>query len=157
MIGVRTLGYLNVQRQKDAKILFKGNRYAAAVYLMGYAIEYALKRSICQRLGFENGFPELKAEFGNYSSQVAVFNASNAGLQLTQLRQIKNHDLKELLGFSGIDENIIDQYHDDWVIVCEWNPEDRYKIRRYSINKCRIFLKSARIILNQIKKFNHYE
>jgi hypothetical protein len=114
MIGVRTLNYLNAQSKKDATVLFEGSRYGAAVYLMGYAIEYALKRRICLDLEFNLGFPELNSEFSKYSSQVAAYNAVNKGKQLNQLRQIKNHRLGELLSFSGMEKRIRDNYFEYW-------------------------------------------
>lgn len=157
MIGLRNLSHLNTQRQKDARILFKGNRYAATVYLMGYALEYALKKRICLHLGFNNGFPEFNEEFVNYRSQIATFNATNSGVQLIQLRQIKNHKLDELLLFSGIQDTINEGLHKNWQEVKDWNPENRYKIQRYSKAKCRRFIKSARAILIQIKKINNEE
>jgi hypothetical protein len=151
MIGLRNLSHLNTQRQKDARILFKGNRYAATVYLMGYALEYALKRRICLHLRFNRGFPEFNEEFANYRSQLALFNTTIRGIQLNQLRQIKNHNLSDLLSFSGMEDLIETNHCEDWLEVKDWNPEDRYKIRRYSKSKCRRFIKSARVILNQIK------
>ena len=150
MIGLRTLSLLNSQRQKDARTLFNGNRYAAAVYLMGYAIEYALKRKICFNLGFNLGFTEYNSVVEHYRAQLADFNAVNNGARLSQLRQIKNHKLDELLLFSGIEDKI-DNHYKDWLVVQGWNPEDRYKIRRYSPEKCRNFMTSARTILTQTK------
>lgn len=152
MIGISTLGHLNYERQIDAKILFKGNRYSAAVYLMGYAIELALKRKICQNLQFNLGFPELNAEFINYRPQVQAYNAGDIPIALNKLNQIKSQKLEDLLDFSGISSNISDNYRKEWDVVRDWNPEDRYKIRHYSTKKCRSFMKSARIILNQINK-----
>lgn len=157
MIGLRNLGHLNTQRQKDARILFKGNRYAATVYLMGYALEYALKRRICVNLGFNDGFPEYNEEFINYKSQIAVFNAKNREMPLIQLRQIKNHNLNDLMLFSGMQEIINEDHYEDWQEVKDWNPEDRYKIRRYSKAKCRRFIRSGRAIINQINKINNDE
>jgi hypothetical protein len=130
MIGIRAFDQLKAQRQQDAKVLFKGDRYNAAVYLMGYALEYALKKKICLFLGFDLGFPELNSEFRNYSSQLAEFNSRNYGVQLNHLRQIKSHNLEDLLSFSGIDSKIQNEYCEHWNIIKDWTPEDRYRIRR---------------------------
>jgi hypothetical protein len=151
MIGLRNLSHLNTQRQKDARILFKGNRYAATVYLMGYALEYALKRRICLHLGFSSGFPEFNNEFTRYNAQLVFYNSIRPGAPLNQLRQIKNHNLDDLLSFSGLQQKIHENYKKDWLEVCDWNPEDRYKIRRYSRAKCRRFIRAACVILNQLK------
>lgn len=108
-------------------------------------------------LGFNNGFPEYNNEFINYRSQIAAFNATNSGTPLIQLRQIKNHNLNDLMLFSGMQENINEDHYEDWQEVKDWNPEDRYKIRRYSKAKSRRFIKSARSILQQINKINNNE
>lgn len=102
-------------------------------------------------LGFSLGFPEYRSEFDNYSAQLASYNVINTGVKLNQLRQIKNHQLSDLLSFSGIKETIFDNYQEEWLIVERWNPADRYKIRRYNSEKCKNFIKAAHVILKQIR------
>ena len=47
MMLLETMDYLIAQRSRDALALNKVNRNSAAIYLMGYALELALKRKIC--------------------------------------------------------------------------------------------------------------
>lgn len=89
MITQSTFKYLASQKQKDAFALFRQERYSAAVYLMGYALKFSLKRKISQTLGFSKGFPESANELSIYSRQISTFNSISTGVRLTQLRQIK--------------------------------------------------------------------
>lgn len=157
MISINTLRHLSSQRQRDAGVLFKGGRYGAAVYLMGYAIEYTLKRQICLSLRFNQGFPELDVEFSNYDFQLAMFNTFSTGIRLNQLRQIKSHRLSDLLNYSGLKSMILDNVKEDWDMVQDWSPEDRYKIRRYTKESANKFMKSSLAIINLIKYFYVHE
>jgi hypothetical protein len=58
MIPVATFQTLITQKTKDAQALLLNNRNASSIYLMGYAVEFALKRKICNTLGFIHGFHE---------------------------------------------------------------------------------------------------
>ena len=126
MIALDTLKYLSGQKLRDARVLFHNNRNAGAVYLMGYVLELSFKRKVCQTIGFSHGFPESTADFHTYTNQIQRFTI-NTGIGLTQLKQIKNHDLNMLLTFSGIESIILSSYNDDWRRVKDWNPENRYK------------------------------
>lgn len=150
MIALPTLKYLASQKYKDSISLFQKERNAGAIYLMGYAIEFALKRKISLTLNFSNGFPESKADLRAYSNQLADFNSISRRLQLTQISQIRNHKLYELLSFSGTEAKIISSFHKDWATVNIWSPENRYLIQRFTREKTWQFLKSARIILREI-------
>lgn len=150
MVTLSTLQYLAAQKLKDAAVLFQKSRNAGAIYLMGYALEFALKRRISLTLNFSNGFPESNAELNIYAKQIAAFNSINAGTQLTHIKQIRNHNLQQLLTFSGSEARIM-PYSDHWEIVKSWNPEKRYLRLRFTKDKAEQFLHSARIILNQIQ------
>ena len=93
---------------KDADILFYNKRYDGSVYLCGYAIEIALKKSVWQETR-KKGFPENRTEFSN-------------------LNKLKTHDLSFLLDQSGKKSLIIGNPINlsDWSIIIQWNPESRY-------------------------------
>lgn len=93
-------------RLKDAETLLKSNRYDGAVYMAGYAVEIKLKARIVRTLKW-TGFPETQNEFDG-------------------LKEIKVHDLKQLLRLSGRPE-IATVHSGDWSEVLKWKPESRYK------------------------------
>jgi len=97
MIKLRTLSYLASQNQKDSTALLNANRNSGAIYLMGYALEFSFKKKISQTPGFITGFPESAQEYNSYRTQIAAFNAIGTGISITQLREIKNHDLNKLI------------------------------------------------------------
>ncbi len=150
MVTLATLKYLAAQKSKDATILFQNKRNAGAIYLMGYALEFTLKRKISLTLNFTNGFPESNSELHAYATQLAIFNAGHTGVQLTHIKQIRNHDLEQLLAFSGVETRIMSSYFNDWANVKSWNPEKRYIKQRLTGEKTAQFIQSARILLRQI-------
>lgn len=151
MIALTTLKYLATQKSKDAEVLFQGNRFNGAVYMMGYALEFSLKRKLSITLGFNNGFPESNPEMRHYyNSQLAVFNSIGTGISLNQVSQIRNHKLVELLKFSGVEPRIVASYYHEWALVCNWNPEKRYIRQNWTAQKAMDFMNSARKILKQI-------
>jgi hypothetical protein len=136
--------------RRDSRVLFRGRRYSGAVYLMGYCLEFSLKRKIAQTLAFTYGFPETPIEFNTYASQISHFNTISTGLRLGNIKQIKHHKLYELIVFSGAQSRIFASYLNQWNIVQQWRPEDRYKIKRYTREKAKQFMKAAIDILMQI-------
>src|SRR5437867_12854096 len=98
MISKKILRELIGQKLKDTDVLIANRRYAAAVYIAGYALELALKLKICKIFKFAQEFPENKGEFGIYQnsfrSQKLLANA------ITQIKDIRNHDLSKLLFYS---------------------------------------------------------
>ena len=151
MISIATLQFLATQRLRDAEVLYRNNRRAAAVYLIGYAVELSLKRKICRTLGFNNGFPENSLEFDSYTSQIDSFNAISTGLTLNKLKQIKSHDLNMLVKFSGAEGRIINHLYSKWILIKDWNPEYRYKRTAYTIAKSKQYMRAAKEILKQIR------
>jgi hypothetical protein len=150
MIDLRVLKYLASQKRKDAEVLFRLKRNNGAIYLMGYALEFSFKRKVCQTLGFNNGFPESSSELNLYTLQIAQFNSISSTISLTQLRQIKNHDLNQLLIYSGAQTRIINSYLNEWLLVRNWSPENRYRIQRFTNEKTTSFMKASRLILKEI-------
>ncbi|MCP9749519.1 hypothetical protein EGI32_11385 [Ferruginibacter sp. HRS2-29] len=150
VITATTLAYLSSQKQKGSITLLKNNRNAASIYLMGYALEFSFKRKIVNTLAFNRGFPETKSDFTFYNPQIAAFNAISTGIAITQLRQIKNHNLSDLIIFSGAETRIKSSFLIEWLTVQSWNPENRYKIKRYTSDQTNEFIRSAKVIIREI-------
>jgi HEPN domain-containing protein len=93
-------------RLKEAETLFAARLYDGAVYLCGYAVEFALKARICRLLGV-NEYPSS----GKLKSVYAV------------------HDFNQLLLLSGLqsklDQNNVALFS-NWSIATPWTPERRY-------------------------------
>ena len=106
MIDRKELKEVAKAKLKDAEVLYQNKRYDSAYYLVGYAVELALKARICRTLKW-SGFPETGGEFKN-------------------LQSFKTHNLEVLLKLSGVEEKIRTNYISEWSIVLEWNPELRY-------------------------------
>lgn len=150
MIDTKILQKLSAQRVKDSMVLLKGKRHDTAVYLMGYALEIGFKKKICHTLGFTNGFPDLAPDYKGYSTQIATFNAISTGIKLNNVRDIRNHNLNNLLILSGAEARIKTHYLNEWLIVQHWNPEDRYKIQKLSLDDANSFIQAAKKILKEI-------
>jgi hypothetical protein len=151
MILLNTLKYLSTQKAKDAHVLFEKGRYNGAVYLMGYALEMKLKRKLSLTLGFSNGFPESNGELNAYySAQLAAFNTISTGITLAQIRQIRNHKLRELIKFSGAEPRIVGSFFAEWALVCNWDPETRYLRQNWNLTRTTKFMNAAEVILKQI-------
>lgn len=147
MILKPTLKSLSAKYLLDAEVLSLNKRYSSSIYIGGYAIELALKFQICETMIFRLGFPENKAEFNSYFSDTR-----NLLLRATikELRDIRNHDLKKLLRYSGEQYNIETSFVGDWSKVKDWNPEMRYENKIIRQSRANDFLNSAKTIINQI-------
>ena len=147
MISKPTIKALVNRRLDDAKVLLNNRRYLATIYIAGYALELALKYRICRIMKFTNGFPETRAEFDTY-----YFDTTKVFLRSTirELRDIRHHNLPILLRYSGEQINIISNFTSDWDIVKNWNPEMRYLNSIIRRQRAHDFLKSARVIINEI-------
>ncbi len=147
MIAKPTIKALVNKRLDDARILLNNRRYAATIYMSGYALELSLKYRICRIMKFTNGFPENKAEFNIY-----YFDTTKTFLRSTirELRDIRHHNLPILLRYSGEQINIETNFIADWDIVKDWNPEMRYLNKIIRRQKAQDFLKSIRVIVNEI-------
>jgi hypothetical protein len=142
MIPKKSLRDLIVQKLKDADALFSMKRYAAAIYLAGYALELTLKLNVCKIFKFHNGFPESKAEFVAY--QKAAKSQKTLAIVITEIRDIRHHNLNKLLYYSGAEFNIKLNYLHEWNLVSSWDPEMRYRVQK-------ILKRDAQNNLNAIK------
>jgi hypothetical protein len=115
MLEINKLQRLISEKLIDTEVLFRNHRTHATVYLAGYAIELALKLKIAEQFNFFDGFPENTSEFNVY------LNTENSRERLkdviTEIRQIKNHDLKKLVQFSGLEVQIKINNLESWSFV----------------------------------------
>ena len=128
MISKKILRELIEQKLSDADILIANRRYASAIYISGYALELALKLKICKIFKFAQGFPENKTEFIFYQNSLKS-QPLLAGT-ITQIKEIKSHDLNKLLFYSGVEVQIKLNFLTEWNLVAGWDPEMRYKIQK---------------------------
>jgi hypothetical protein len=128
MISKKALRELIDQKLKDAEVLIANRRYSAAVYMSGYALELALKLKICKIFKFSRGFPDNKAEFNAYQNN-AKSQPLLAGI-ITQIKDIRNHDLNKLLFYSGAEFRINLNFLNEWNLVASWTPEMRYQLQK---------------------------
>ena len=111
MITKADLEALADTRLGDAVHLFQANRYSAAYYLAGYAVELGIKACIAG-LFQANVIPER-----------AFVNA------------VYSHKLDELLGLAGIKKRLQDDMKNDavlfaaWGVASKWNETSRYEMR----------------------------
>lgn len=148
MISKRDLRKLVDQKLKDADALMAKKRYATAIYIGGYAIELALKLKICRIFKFSQGFPENRLEF-------TIYQSSSQSQQLlvgaiTQIREIRNHDLNKLLFYSGVEYQIKLNYLTEWALVSDWDPEMRYRVQKISKNEALNNISAIKILIKNI-------
>ncbi len=124
MISRETLIKIALKNLRDSKILFNANKFDSSLYLVGYSIELALKSKICKILKLDNGFPEKKVEFQKY----ILSNFNEIGNEIKHLKQIRNHNLQDLLYYSGQESMVKTQLFNEWNNILFWNPELRYKL-----------------------------
>lgn len=49
---------------------------------------------------------------------------------ITQIKDIRNHDLNKLLFYSGVEFKVKLNYLSEWNLVVGWDPEMRYKVQK---------------------------
>jgi hypothetical protein len=132
-------------RFKGAEILFKNQRYQAAIYISGYSIEIALKLKICRLFSFKMGFPETKAEFSAYKPP-----SSKRGIAIVVkgLKDIRHHRLKELIFYSGVERRVIQTRLNEWNLIAGWDPNMRYDNRKIQKSDAQAWLSSVQILIN---------
>ncbi len=108
----RDLQRLSNMRLSEAKVLLDSGYYSGAYYLLGYAVECALKACIARRVQ-QHEFPDLQTVRDSYT-----------------------HNLQSLLNVSGLESDLDQARRVDeilnakWSTVKDWTVESRY---HYSI------------------------
>ncbi|HEV7745582.1 MAG TPA: HEPN domain-containing protein [Pyrinomonadaceae bacterium] len=96
-------------RLREAKVLFDNHRYEGAYYLLGYAVECALKAYIAKQTRRYDFPPDRKF-----------------------VNEIYTHDLNKLLSVSGLESeyrketNRNPNFELNWTIVKDWSEQARY-------------------------------
>lgn len=127
------------ERFKDAECLQTNQRFEAAYYLAGYAVELLLKARVCKTLGIEDFF-----DFDNPLKK-KIKNDGNL------YRPFRVHDLEQLLVLSGIYTEFENKIASDnnfkaaWSIIEKWNENSRYLTERTETD--------VKDLLTSIKKF----
>lgn len=147
MLTRSNLKKISESRLREAGILIKHKRYSAAVYMAGYAVELKLKLKICEVCGFKRGYPKFENEFNAYrnTSSQAFFR-----LDITRLRQLKIHDLNNLLKYSGKQLDIFNHFSTEWSVIKNWSPQQRYSTRVIRKATADEFLKCCSIIIENL-------
>src|SRR5487761_333995 len=97
------------ERLTDAKVLFDNDRFSAAYYLAGYAVEYALKACIAN-LTKEGDFPDKDLANKAYTHDLQRL-ADAAGLKL-RIDRLSMTDAS---------------FKANWALTSSWSPESRYE------------------------------
>ncbi len=114
---------LSADRLVDAKILYSHERFEGAVYLCGYAVEFALKSKICQLM-----------KWSEYPS---------SELTEKQSRKYKVHDLEKLLLLSGEESRVKNVMPAEWSVLTGWDPGMRYSSMKPTDSSTDMMIKSA--------------
>ena len=99
---------LSVNRLADGALLLEAGRHGGAYYLLGYAVECALKASVAKQVR-EHDFPDKKLVVDSHT-----------------------HDLGKLLSLSGLRESFEAKaaaepnFALNWKAVVSWNEASRY-------------------------------
>ncbi len=118
MLNRLELQNLAISRIKEAQVLLDNSYPESAFYLSGYAIELALKATICKNLGIDELFAD--AATVNKSKEIN-----------TAFGKLKIHDLDTLMVFAGLYPKLQDrteQLFEMWSFIVQmgWNEESRY-------------------------------
>lgn len=96
-------------RVRDGKVLLSAGLFASAYYIVGYAVESALKACIAKKVR-KHDFPDLKT-----------------------VRDSHQHDLEKLLGVTDLRPRLEKQTKRDrefdanWAVVKDWSEQKRYE------------------------------
>lgn len=95
-------------RVEDAKVLLDAGRFAGAYYLLGYAVECALKSCITKQIR-EFDFPEKKLITESYSHDLTKL------VRLSGVGHLHEAEVKENAAFEN-----------NWLVVKDWSEDSRY-------------------------------
>lgn len=96
-------------RVNEAKLLLDNRRFEGAYYLLGYALECAIKACIAKQVK-EHDFPDKQLANASYT-----------------------HKLSDLLGVAGLKQKLQEKEEADedfrlnWAVVKEWSEDARYE------------------------------
>lgn len=120
-------------RLVDSRVLFDGQRYDAAQYLVGYAVELALKARFCADKG-ETEFPGTLGEFRAWEEKHGI--------------RLDRHTLLELREATSAD---LTKYLYKWSLVEKWHPTMRYSPIGYATpGDTRSMIAAAKVIVGAL-------
>lgn len=116
---------------KAAEVLHSAQLYDQAVYVCGYAVEFALKNRICRALKWSDYPPAQRQGFKGLTS-------------------FKTHELDSLLLVSGCYDPIAVNCTKDWNRVLNtWSPKMRYDLSFGTLEQdARDFIDAARRLVS---------
>ncbi|SIN78465.1 HEPN domain-containing protein [Chitinophaga niabensis] len=147
MLLKKVLKRIAENRLKDSNVLLRNKRYNAAIYLAGYAIELMLKLKICHIFRFKHGFPENEIEFNTCKDAASFAFFSTA---IAKLKQIKHHNLAELLRYSGKEITIFTKCSSEWAGILNWGPNHRYSSKIVRKATAAEFIRNCKIIIENL-------
>lgn len=106
----KTFEQLSRTRAREAKALLTAGQYCGAYYLMGYAVECALKACFCK--------------------QIKKFDFPDKNL----IRDAWTHKLDQLLKLTGLapefelERTSNENLKLNWIVVSDWSEDSRYEI-----------------------------
>src|SRR4030043_2108032 len=96
-------------RVKEAKLLLDNKCYEGAYYLLGYALECAIKACIAKQVR-EHDFPDKQLANASYT-----------------------HKLSDLLGVAGLEQKLEEKektdedFKNNWAVANRWSEDARYE------------------------------
>lgn len=105
-----TLQRISKLRRRDAAALLTAGQYPGAYYLIGYAVECALKACVAKQVG-QYDFPDRKLA-----------------------NEAFTHDLEKLMKLSGLAPDLEKEMETNkplelnWAVVKDWSESSRYEI-----------------------------
>jgi len=117
-------------RMKEAKLLLDKKDWDGAYYLVGYAVEFALKIRIISQLMQSDSFPDKKLAENFYKHE------------LTLLRKLADLDV-EMDDDAGVSPQ--------WGIVKDWSEQSRYGIGKTEYEATDLYEAIERGVLPWIK------
>jgi hypothetical protein len=130
----------------DGKVLLDNRRYASSLYVSGYALELAFKYKICRLLKFGNGYPETQREFNVYARGKSKY----TGTTIRDIRDLRSHNLSDLLFYSGQQLRFTTVFISEWNIVQAWDVFVRYNARIVRKGRAEAFYLAARKLTNSL-------
>jgi hypothetical protein len=123
-----------LQRRTDAERLREAERWRGAMYLLGYAVECALKARLMERYGLWN-----LTELGTLLSA-----------RLGKSVDVFRHSLHELMDLTAAEPRMDRETRQRWGVVRKWQVHWRYNPRAGAPDECASFFDAAHVVLEYV-------
>ncbi len=111
----RDLQRLSNIRLSEAKALLDNEYYSGAYYMLGYAVECALKACIAKQVQ-RHDFPNRRTVFDSYTHDLRL---------LLKVSGLEFELLGELINNPALDRN--------WTMVSDWTVDSRYEYNKTEV------------------------